>query len=71
MNNAITRRQTRTPVAYLLLLGCFIGLSGLHRFYCGRWKSGLLWIFTAGLCGIGNLIDVFMMPHLVQQANQQ
>ena len=71
MTTKIARRPIRTPVAYLLFLGCFIGLSGIHRFYCGRWKSGLLWLFTAGLCGVGNIIDVFMMPNLVQQANHR
>jgi TM2 domain-containing membrane protein YozV len=69
MNREIARRKIRLPVAYLLLLGCFVGLSGLHRFYCGRWKSGILWLLTAGLCGVGNLIDLVVMRNLVNDAN--
>lgn len=69
MSTAIAKRGINLPVAYLLLIGCFFGLSGLHRFYCGRWKSGLLWLFTGGLCGLGNLIDVFAMPTMVSAAN--
>lgn len=70
MKTAIAKQKARLPVAYLLLLGCFIGLSGLHRFYCGRRKSGLLWLLTFGLCGIGNLIDAFAMRNLVNDANE-
>ena len=69
MSTAIAKRNIKLPVAYLLMLGCFVGLSGLHRFYCGRWKSGILWLLTAGLCGIGNIIDIFAMPNLVKDAN--
>ena len=46
-----------------------LGVIGVHRFYCGRIGTGLLWLFTAGLCGIGWLVDVFLIPGLVRQAN--
>ena len=69
MSTAIAHRGIKLPVAYVLFVGCFFCLSGLHRFYCGRWKSGLLWFFTGGLCGIGNVIDFFVMPNLVHGAN--
>ena len=62
-------KQYKTAVGYLLLCGCFLGLSGLHRFYCGRWKSGLLWLFTGGLCYVGNLIDIIAMKNLIDTAN--
>jgi len=57
------------PVAYLLwLLGGF-GVLGLHRFYLGRWVSGLIWLFTAGLLGIGAIIDLVLIPSYVQVEN--
>ena len=62
-------KKYRIAVGYLLLLGCLIGFSGLHRFYCGRWKSGLLWLFTGGLCAIGNIVDVIAMKNLIDTAN--
>ena len=62
-------KQYKKAVGYLLLLGCFFGLSGLHRFYCGRWKSGILWLLTGGLCYLGNIIDLFAMGNLIDTAN--
>ena len=55
--------------AYLLWAGGFIGLAGLHRFYTDKPISGLVWLFTAGLCGIGQLVDAFFIPGQIAAAN--
>lgn len=58
-----------TFVSYLLwLLGGF-GVLGLHRFYLGRWVTGLIWLFTGGLFVIGALVDLFLIPGMVQVEN--
>ncbi len=49
-------------IAYLLWLLAFIGLFGVHRFYTGRWVTGLIWLFTGGLLLIGQIIDLFLIP---------
>lgn len=54
-------------VAWVLLT--FTGPFGLHRFYLGRWKSGLLWLFTGGLFGIGWVLDFLSMNEMVQESN--
>jgi TM2 domain-containing membrane protein YozV len=55
--------------AYILWCLCFFGLCGIHRFYAGRVLSGLLWLFTAGLFGIGQLIDLFLIPDMIALEN--
>lgn len=57
------------PIAYLLWL--FFGLVGVHRFYCGRIGTGLLWAFTGGLLGIGWIIDLFLIPDMVRESNAE
>lgn len=41
-----------------LLLCFFFGYIGLHRFYEGKFGTGLLYFFTGGLVGIGVLVDL-------------
>jgi len=55
--------------AFVLWLCCLIGICGLHRFYLGRPWTGLLWLFTFGLLGIGQLIDLFWLPSMTRQEN--
>ena len=58
-----------TAVSYLLwLLGGF-GVLGLHRFYLGRWVTGLIWLLSGGLMGIGAIIDLFLIPPMVRIEN--
>ena len=56
--------------AYLLWLPCMIGLCGLHHFYLGKTLKGLLWLFTLGLMGIGQFIDLFTLGSQVAFHNQ-
>ena len=53
--------------AYLLWLPCLVGVCGLHRFYLGRPGTGLLWLFTFGLLGFGQLIDLFLIPQMIEE----
>lgn len=47
--------------ASLLIVPGIFGLCGLHRFYVGKIGTGILWLFTWGLFGIGQLIDVILI----------
>lgn len=44
-----------------LLLCWFLGLLGAHRFYEGKISTGLLYLFTGGLFGIGALVDLILI----------
>ena len=44
-----------------LFLCFFLGVLGIHRFYVGKVKTGFLYLFTYGLCGIGWIVDIIMI----------
>jgi TM2 domain-containing membrane protein YozV len=55
--------------SYLLWLSIFIGFGGIHRLYNGKMFTGLLWLFTGGLFGFGQFIDLFLIPDMVDSHN--
>jgi hypothetical protein len=57
-------------LSYLFWCMALLGLCGIQRFYNRKPLSGLLWLLTFGLCGIGQLIDLLLIPEMVEQANQ-
>ena len=57
------------PVAYLLWFLGALGALGLHRFYLGRWITGLIWLVTGGLFMIGAIIDLFLIPGMTKVEN--
>ncbi len=59
----------KTKVAYILWCTCFVGLAGVHRLYSGKYLSGLVWLFTLGFLGIGQLIDLVLIPGMIEEKN--
>jgi TM2 domain-containing membrane protein YozV len=58
-NARYTQAKHDTTISWLLLV--FLGIFGIHRFYLGKWGTGLIWLFTGGLLGIGWIYDLFTM----------
>lgn len=57
-NNVNAGGRGREKNKWVALLLCiFLGFVGGHKFYEGKVGMGILYLFTAGLFGIGVLID--------------
>jgi TM2 domain-containing membrane protein YozV len=54
-------------IAWVLLT--FLGVFGIHRFYMGKWITGLVWLCTGGLVGIGWLWDLWTLNEQVSDIN--
>ena len=44
-----------------LVLCIFLGYLGIHRYYVGKVKSGILWTLTVGLCCFGWIADIILL----------
>ncbi|MDX9906302.1 MAG: TM2 domain-containing protein [Bacteroidales bacterium] len=66
----IYRSRRRDPQIILLtgLLG-FLGISGVQRFLVNQIGMGILYLFTAGLCFIGTIIDLINYQDLAMEYN--
>jgi len=58
-----------TGLAYFLWLISGLGALGFHRFYLGKWGTGLIYMATGGLGGIGSFYDLVTLPLQVREAN--
>ena len=58
-----------TLIAYLLWCLVFVGLAGIHRIYAGKVFTGILWLLTGGLLLIGQIIDLVLIPGMIERAN--
>lgn len=59
----------KDSIGYALWCLIFVGLGGVHRIYLGKYGTGILWLLTWGLFGIGQFVDLFRMRTLVRDSN--
>jgi hypothetical protein len=62
-------RQKALLLAYSLWLT--LGWAGAHRFYAGRWVTGLLYACSFGLFGLGWAADMFLLFDLFAKADHE
>jgi len=54
-------------VAWILLT--FLGFFGIHRFYLGKWVSGIVYLLTGGLFTIGVVYDFWTLNRQISAVN--
>ena len=56
-------------VAYFLLV--LFGWCGLHHFYLGKVGTGIVYIFTGAVGGLGLIWDLFALSSMVDKFNKE
>ena len=54
-------------IAWILLT--FLGVLGVHRFYLGKWISGILYLLTGGFFLIGVIYDFWTLNDQITLVN--
>lgn len=68
---AIYRSRRKDP--QIILLTClvgFLGFAGIHRILINEIGMGILYLFTAGLCFIGTIVDAINYQSLAFEFNR-
>lgn len=56
-------------VTWILLT--FLGIFGIHRFYMGKWVTGIIYLLTGGLLLIGVVYDFCTLNQQLNEINNQ
>ena len=72
MDREADRHYSHGPKDYNVtwILMTFLGIFGVHRFYLGKWITGLIWFFTGGLFLLGYLYDFWTLNEQVDEVNR-
>lgn len=54
-------------IAWILLT--FLGLLGVHRMYMGKWLTGIIYLLTGGIFGIGYIYDYWTLNDQLSLVN--
>jgi len=71
MDRDCDRKYTRGPIDYTIawILLTFTGFLGIHRFYMGKWITGIIWLCTGGFFLIGVLYDFWTLNDQIDEIN--
>lgn len=72
MNEEASYRFEDGPLDYNIgwILLTFLGFFGIHRFYMGKWFTGIIWLLTGGLFFIGYLYDYWTLNDQMSDINR-
>jgi TM2 domain-containing membrane protein YozV len=66
-DSVFTPGDINYTIAWVLLT--FLGIFGIHRFYMGKWGTGLIYLFTCGFFLIGVIYDYWTLNDQISQEN--
>lgn len=55
-------------IAWILLV--FFGVFGIHRFYLGKWITGIIYLLTGGFFLLGVLYDFWTLNDQISEVNR-
>ena len=72
MDRSADRKYTAGRYDYSVawILQTFLGTFGVHRFYLGKIGTGILWLCTFGLLGVGYIYDYLTLNRQVDERNR-
>ena len=54
-------------ISWLLLT--FLGFFGVHRIYMGKWITGIIYLLTVALLGVGYIYDYWTLNSQINELN--
>ncbi|MEP6713661.1 MAG: TM2 domain-containing protein [Ferruginibacter sp.] len=64
------KRKDQQTLTIMTILG-FFGVAGIQRFIVGETGMGIVFLLTAGFCGIGTIIDLVNIKKMTFDFNQK
>jgi TM2 domain-containing membrane protein YozV len=55
-------------ISWLLLT--FLGIFGVHRLYMGKWITGIIYLLTGALLGVGYIYDYWTLNSQINELNE-
>lgn len=72
MKREANRKYVPGPADYSAgwLLLTFLGYLGIHRLYLQKYVTGIIWMLTGGLLGLGWLYDLWTLNDQIDEFNR-
>lgn len=67
-DNLYRQGSVNYSIAWALLT--FLGVFGIHRFYMGKWITGIIYFFTGGFFLLGLLYDLWTLNRQIDEVNR-
>ena len=66
-------RYSEGPVDYTIgwILLTFLGILGIHRFYMGKWLTGIVYFLSGGLFLVGYVYDYWTLNDQISEINNR